>query len=93
MVTMLQQRYQDACAHNMTADNKAMLDSLKTNTVPAYDRTFRQDVIEHHQNGIATIDQYVPKLTDPTLKSTAEKMKADQLRDIAMLQRKLGSRE
>ena len=93
MVTMLEQQYHDAYAPKMTTKNQAMLDTLKPKTGAAYDRTFRQDVIKHHQDGIAMIDQYSPKLTDPKLKSMAGKMKADQQRDIAMLQKKLGTRE
>ena len=92
MVTMLEQQYHDAYAPKISPDNQAMFDSLKLMTGEAYDRTFRQDVIKHHQDGIAMIDQYVPRLTDAKLKSMAEKMKANQQRDIAMLQKKLGTR-
>lgn len=93
MMTMLEQHYHDAYAPKMTSDNRAMLESLKSKTGVAYDRTFRQDVIRHHQDGIAMIDQYVPKLTDPALKSMAGKMKAEQEQDIALLQKQLGTRE
>ena len=91
MVTMLEQRYHDAYAPKVMPDNQAMLDSLKPKSGAAYDRTFRQDVIKHHQDGIAMIDQYAAKLSDPTLKAMAEKMKADQRRDIAELRNKLGT--
>ena len=93
MVTMLEQQYHDAYAPKMTADNRAMVDSLKRQSGLAYDRTFREDVIRHHRDGIAMIDQYLPTLTDPALKSLAGKMKAEQAQDIAMLQKQLGTRE
>lgn len=93
MVTMLEQHYHDAYAPKITANNKAMLDSLTPKTGAAYDRAFREDVIRHHRDGIAMIDQFTPRLTDPKLKSMAETMKANQQRDIAMLQKKLGIRE
>ena len=93
MVTMLEQQYHDAYAPKMTPDNKAMLDILKEKTGTSYDRVFRQDIIKHHREGIAMIDQYASKLIDPKLKSMAEKMRKDQQRDIAMLQKKLGTRE
>jgi len=40
----------------VTPDNQAMLDSLRPKSGTACDRTFREDVIEHHKAGIAMID-------------------------------------
>ena len=36
------------------------------------------------------IDQFLPKLTRPDLKQMAEKMKAEQTREIAKFKRELG---
>ncbi len=90
-MTMLEQQYHDPYAPQMTPDNQAMLDSLTAKTGAAFDRTFRQEVIKHHSDGIAMIDQYLPRLTNAKLKAMAEKMKADQQRDIAQLQKQLGA--
>lgn len=91
MVTMLEQQYHDPYAPKVTPDNKAMLDSLTPKSGASFDRTFREDIIKHHQDGIAMIDQYAPKLTDAKVKAMAEKMKAGQQHDIAELQKKLGT--
>ncbi len=91
MVTMLETQYHDPYAPKVTPDNQAMLDSLTPQSAKAYDRAFRQSVIKHHQDGMAMIDQYLPRLTNAKLRAMAEKMKADQQRDVAELQRKLGT--
>ena len=90
MVTMLEQQYHDAYAPKVTPDNQAMVDSIKPKNGAAYDRAFRQDVIRHHEDGIAMIDQYAAKLNNPKLKTMAEKMKADQQHDITELAEEAG---
>ena len=91
MVTMLEQQYHDAYAPKVTPDNQAMLDSLKPKSGAAYDRTFRKDIIKHHQAAIAMIDEYAAKLSNPKVKSMADKMKMDQQREIVELQKQVST--
>ena len=46
-------------------------------------------VIEHHQQGIAMIDRFLPRLTRPDVRAMAERMKADQQKEIQDLQAKV----
>ena len=50
-----------------------------------------QHVIMHHQEGLKMIDQFLPRLTKPELKQMAEKMRADQQKEIQEFQRKASS--
>lgn len=90
MVTMLEKSFKDPYGPKVTPNNQAMADSLARQTGAAYDRTFYKNVIAHHKEAIGMIDQYLPKLTRPDLKAMAQRMKADQTREIAEYHRKLG---
>lgn len=88
MIT-LRQKYNDPYDPQITPEHQAMVDSLKSLSGAAYERAFRRDVIRHHQEAIAMVDAYLPRLTDPSLKAMAERMRADQTREIAQLQAQL----
>ncbi len=90
MTTMLEQTFKDAYAPKVMPENKTMNDSTLAKTGPAFDRAFRETVIMHHQEGIKMMDEYLPKLTDPKVKSMAQRMRNDQTREIAELQAKVG---
>lgn len=92
MVAMLETDFNDKYAPKVMPENQAMSDALKQKTGEAYDTTFRQNVIQHHQQALQMVDRFLPKLTRPDLKQMAEKMKADQTREIAEFKRKLGQR-
>lgn len=90
MVAMLETDFNDKYAPKVTPENQVMAEALKQKTGAAYDTTFRQNVIQHHQQALQMVDRFLPKLTRPDLKKMAEKMKADQTREIAEFKRKLG---
>ena len=89
MVAMLETDFKDQYTPKVTPDNQAMAEVLKQKAGAAYDTTFRENVIKHHQEALTMIDQFLPKLTRPDLKQMAEKMKADQTREIAKFKREL----
>lgn len=89
MGAMLQQYYKDAYTPRIMPSNQAMIDALKGKTGNDYQKTFYQNVVQHHQEALKMIDDYLPKSKKPALKTMAEKMKADQTREIAEFQQKI----
>jgi uncharacterized protein (DUF305 family) len=89
MLGMVQTSYGETVTPMVMPSNKAMNDSLQSKTGAEYDRTFYANVVAHHREGIKMIDDMMPKLTKPDVKQMAEKMKADQQKEIAEFQRKM----
>lgn len=89
MVTMLEKDFKDAYSPKVLPAHQAMADALKSKTGKEYDRTFYQDIIQHHQEAIKMVDGYLPNSKNAMLKQMAEKMKADQSREIADFQQKV----
>ena len=90
MVTMLETTFKDPYQPKVTPDNKTMADMLAAQSGASYGRTFYETIIKHHQQAVAMVDEFLPKLTRPELKAMAARMKADQTREIAEFQRKAG---
>lgn len=89
MVTMLEKVFKDPYTPKVMPEHQAMADALKGKSGKAYDRTFYENIIKHHQEAIAMIDGYLPKAKSAMLKQMAEKMKSDQTREIADFQQKV----
>lgn len=89
MVSMLEKDFKDAYAPKVMPEHQAMADSLKAKSGKEYDRTFYQNVIKHHQEAIKMVDDYLPKSKNTMLRQMAEKMKADQTKEIAEFQQKV----
>ena len=90
MVTMLEKDYKDAYAPKVMAESKAMSDMLKDKKGTDYERAFYEGTIKHHQAAITMVDEYLPKGKSAAIKQMAEKIKADQTREIAEFQKKIG---
>ncbi len=90
MVTMLETDFKDAYSPRVLPAHQAMVDQLKTKSGVDYDRAFYQNVIAHHQEAVTMIDGYLPRAKNAMLKPMAEKMKADQSKEIADFKLKLG---
>jgi uncharacterized protein (DUF305 family) len=92
MSQMLQTTYTDSHAPMILPSNQAMIDSVRATTAGAdADRGYYRQVIAHHQEGVHHVDMHLPHLTGE-VKQMAEKMKADQQREIRELERKAGGR-
>lgn len=89
MMTMLEKTYKDPYAPKVLPEHQAMAVSLKPMRGKGYERTFYEDIVKHHNEAIAMIDGYLPKARSADVKTMAEKMKADQAREIADFQQKL----
>jgi uncharacterized protein (DUF305 family) len=89
MLGMLKTSYDETKMPMVMPSNQPMVDDLKNSpSNAAYDKKMYQHVIMHHQEGIKMIDQFLPRLTKPELKQMAEKMRADQQKEIQEFQRK-----
>jgi putative membrane protein len=91
MVTMLDKQYKDDYTPTIIPDNQQMVDELKGKSGKDYSRTFLANVIKHHEQAVKMIDDYLPTARNAEVKSMAEKMKADQTKEIAKFQKKLAA--
>lgn len=89
MVTMLEKDFKDPYAPQVMPQHQALADALKGKSGKDYDRAFYQSVIQHHQEALTMIDEYLPRSKNALLKQMAEQMKADQSKEIADFQRKV----
>lgn len=89
MLGILKSAYNDPHQPTVTPEGRAMADSLSRKSGADYDMTYLMDVVEHHKKGIQTIDQFLPRFTRPDVRAMAERMKADQQKDIQEIQAKM----
>ena len=82
MLAMLQNTYSETVTPTMMPSNKAMNDSLETKSGSDYDRTFYANVVRHHREGIRMIDEIMPRLAKADVRQMADRMKAEQQREI-----------
>ena len=90
MVTMLEKDYKDAYAPKVLPESQTMSDMLKDKKGTGYERAFYENTIKHHQAAITMVDEYLPRGKSAAIKQMAEKMKADQTKEIAEFQKKIG---
>lgn len=89
MLAMLRQQYGDTITPTIMPSNRAMLDSLVRTSGSEFDPLFYHHVIAHHREGIQMMEQYLPRLT-AEVRQMAERMRADQQREIQEFERKMG---
>ena len=82
MVTMLERDFKDQYDPKVMPDDKKMADDLNAKTGKAFDRAFLEHTVMHHQMAIRMVDDYLPKLKNAQIKQMAEKIKADQAKEI-----------
>lgn len=90
LFALLQRGKQDTHQPTVMPSNRAMADSLSAKQGADYDMAFRMHTIGHHREGIQMIDQFLPRLTRPELRTMAERIKAGQSADIQKLDREMG---
>lgn len=88
MVAMIKMVYNDTIMPMVMPSAKAMNDSLQQKTGAAYDRDMYRHVIMHHQEAVKMVDDFLPRLKRAEVRQMAEKMRADQQREIQEFQRK-----
>ena len=88
MVAMIRTDFNGSHTPTVMPENRMMMDSLAAKSGTAYDREFYAQTVRHHQEGIRMIDEYLPRLTNDKVRSMAERMKADQQKEIAEFEKK-----
>lgn len=91
MIADAQSQYGETVTPVVMPQHKAMADSLATKTGADYDRTFYRLMVQHHREAVQMVDEMMPRFTKANVKAMAEKMKADQQREITEFQRKAGA--
>ena len=88
MLSMLSRQYSDSVTPMIMPSNRAMIDSVTRAPQGAEaDRVFYRQVIAHHREGIHHAEMHLPHLTGE-VKQMAEKMRADQQKEIPEMERK-----
>lgn len=82
MIAMIQSSYGESLTPMVMGSNKTMVDELQSKTGADYDRSFYSNAIAHHREGLQMVDQFLARLQKPEVKQMAEKMKADQQKEI-----------
>lgn len=91
MQGMLSKTYSDSYEPKVMPSHKMMVDELEPLNGKAFDRRFYENVIAHHREAIMMVDKYLPTAKAADVKAMAEKMKADQTKEIADLQKKVAA--
>jgi len=91
MIADVQAKYGETVTPMIMPQHKAMADSLATKTGADYDRTFYRLTVQHHREGVQMVDEMLPRFTKADVRQMAEKMKADQQKEITEFQRKAGT--
>lgn len=89
MVEMVKASYGETLTPMLMPSNKAMVADLESKSGADYDRAFYTNVIAHHREGIRMVDEMTPKLANAEVQQMAAKMKADQQKEIAAMEKKV----
>jgi hypothetical protein len=79
---MLNDSYTGSASHSDSATAAA----LGKQSGAAYDHAFRADVSALDQREIQSIDKYLPQLTNPQIKTLAQRMRASAQQEMGQLQ-------
>ena len=88
MIDMIQRDYGEALTPMVMGANNTMFDQLQSRTGADYDRAFYGNVVAHHREGIRMIDQFMSRLNKPEVRQMADRMKADQQKEITEFEAK-----
>lgn len=82
MVSLLRSAYTDPHEPRPSPRDRAVVDSIMRLTGDAYDKAFRDYMMQHDQFGIGMIDRALPQLRNQRVKALAERMRAAHLRGL-----------
>lgn len=82
MVSLLRSEYTDPHEPRPSPRDRAVVDSIMRLTGDAYDKAFRDYMVQHDQFGIGMIDRALPQLRNQKVKALAERMRAAHLRGL-----------
>lgn len=93
MVAILKRDFNETYAPKVLAQHQVLVDSLGKLRGRALAKGFYDMTVQHHQEGVAMIDRFLPSLENVKVKAMAERMKADQQKEIADFQAKAPKKE
>lgn len=85
MIDMLKRDYAEDKMPMVMASNARMISDVSSKTGADLDRSFRSNVIAHHEEALKMVRDFEPRFTKPAVRTMATKMKADQTKEIAKL--------
>lgn len=91
MVGMIRSSYGETIEPTVMPGNISMNDSLQQKSGADHDRDMYRHIVMHHREGIQMIDRFMSRLQKAEVKSMAEKMRADQQREIVAFEPKAGA--
>lgn len=89
MVGVLDRAYDEEHVPTPMAMHRAQADSLAAAPGGEHDEMFYRMVIDHHRQGVMMIDHLLPRLRRPDVREMAERMRAEQEREVQELGAKL----
>jgi uncharacterized protein (DUF305 family) len=92
MLGILRSAYNDSHEASVMPSDKAMNDSLQRQSGAAYDRDMYRHIVMHHREGVRMVDDFLPRLKRADVRQMAERMRAEQTREISEFERKQGGR-
>lgn len=92
MMRMLAATHSDSITPVIIPSNRQMLDSTLQASGASVDTVYYRQIVHHHAEGIRMSEPLMPHLTGE-VKQMAEKMTADQKREIEEFRRKAGMRQ
>ena len=89
MQAIVSANYGEEVMPMVMASNKTMIDALQQRSGTEYDRTFYQNVIQHHRDGIQMMNDFEGRVQRADVKRMITRMKADKQREIQELETKV----
>ena len=90
MLDMLKSDYGEDKMAMVLPSNAKMISEVATKSGSNVDRTFRENVIAHHEEALKMISDYEPRFTKAAVRSMAARMKSEQQKEITKLRSELG---
>ncbi len=92
MLEMLKNDYGEDKMAMVMPGNAEMIAAIASRSGSDVDRTFRENVIAHHEEALKMISDYEPRFTKPAVRAMAARMKSDQQKEITKLRSEAGRR-
>ena len=91
LLALIRASYGEAHDPKATPQHAAMNDTLQSLAGVDFDRTFYRMAIDHHREGVAMVDAYLPRMKQTEIRELAEALRAVRQREIAELEKKLAT--
>ena len=90
MLDMLKSDYGEDKMPMVMPSNVQMIAAVASKSGSDVDRSFRENVIAHHEEALKMISDYEPRFTKATVRTMAARMRSDQQKEITKLRSELG---